>query len=101
MSGNFPIVRLELQRMQHSIMACLLPALEAEKETIEALVAEEVKRFDFAAECRSVIRAQLHNQIGEAIKSAVERVFYSPEVRAVLDEAAKQHVRSILELMVK
>lgn len=85
--------------MRHSIMACIGPALESEKEQIDILVREAVERFDFAHEIQKTVYSEISNQINQALKSAMVRAFASPEVDAEFTRLAQAQVKSMLERM--
>ena len=70
---DMPIIRFEVERMRHSIMACIGPALEAEQKQLEELVDQAVRSFDFKGEVKRQVYQQLSEQIHEATKRAVQR----------------------------
>lgn len=96
---NFPIVRIELERMQHSIMVALGTALEAEKQTIEELLEKELKAFDFGALVRDTTRQELHRALNDAIKNSVSRVFFNDEVREEMDRLVLHQMKSVLRVL--
>jgi polyhydroxyalkanoate synthesis regulator phasin len=98
-AGNFPIIRLELERMRHSILAAIGPALEAEQTQIAELVDQAVKSFDFSGQVRAEVFSQLNEQIHEATKRAVQKAFLADEVQAIFAEQATKTVRQTLEYM--
>ena len=96
---DMPIIRFEVERMRHSIMACIGPALEAEQKQLEELVDQAVRSFDFKGEVKRQVYQQLSEQIHEATKRAVQRVFMTEEVQAIFAEQATKTVRGALEWM--
>jgi len=98
MSG-FPIVRIELERMQHSIMVALGQALEAEKQTIETLLEKELKDFDFRSLVRQTVHQELRAALNDAIKNSVSRVFFSDDVRREMDRLLLHEMQSVLRVL--
>lgn len=97
--NNFPIVRLEVERLHHSIMACLGPALEAEQNHISELVKAEVEKFNFGAIVKNEVYTILSQSIHEAVKNAVRTTFLSDDVQAILSQLAKEQIKSVLTII--
>jgi len=99
MSLQSPVIKLELDRMRHSIMACLGPALESERDEINDLVRVAIESFDLNFEVRRVVYSCLSEEIASAVKSAVHTAFLSNEVQAIFANEAKRIVKQTLEYM--
>ena len=98
---NFPVIKLEVDRMQHSIMVAINSALDAEKQNIEAEVKRVIEAFDFA----TLVRGECHRALGEnltnAIRNSIRTSFGHPDVARALDEFAAENVKNYLRELTK
>jgi hypothetical protein len=71
--GDLPIVRLELQHMQHSICVMITEHMAKLDREAQAAVKSAVESFDYSGEVKRIA----HDAIRRALKDAIERQFYS------------------------
>lgn len=88
--SDLPIVRLEIQHMQHSISMMISEHLGKLDCEAQAAVKAAVENFDYAGEVHKIA----HDIIRESIKRSVEELFQR-------DSAPRQMIQRIAETLVR
>lgn len=95
----FPIVRLELQGMQMSILTALNTHADHLKDEIEAEVKRVVAEFDFRREVEQLTKQCIREAGKKAIEEALYKGFRSPEVVSLLDLEVRSAFAKLLKDM--
>jgi 16S rRNA G966 N2-methylase RsmD len=90
---EFPLVRITLQGMEHSIIHAMQDHFVKMDEACSKAVREAIASFDYEGE----VRRMAHQLIKDGIKSALEReVLYGPPYEKI-KEVARVLMRKALE----
>lgn len=79
---EYPVIRLELQSMKHSVVNALSAYHSDVERTVSQQLDEVIKNFDFGA----VVQSTATEALNKAIKTAVESYFMYGRGRAMVDK---------------
>lgn len=94
---QFPIVRLEIDHMKHSIMVALGPYFKDLGENADKALDDALRRFDFDAVVDDCIGQIVRESVKDALKKAVWAAFSDPIVKSRIDFASLMAVKKAVD----
>lgn len=96
--NEIPQIRLTLESMRHEIVMAFQSHQLKIEETVQAILDDEIKKFDFKQEVAAMTGSIFREAIRKSLESAIREIQWDKSIRSELVNAIRKELAKESEL---